>query len=397
MSPRAFHDFTPHEFRTLRSRPLRDYFASYFDTAETPADPLGFPAEVTARFETDFDRLLKCRQGLQGLVRAREFRKWWREQKTAYLTRPVIQKLCETDLSLDGFLDDVHLTYMTRFTEKQEATRIFQLAQKVCRNRVVLTMILSVVFVFQRASGFLWSLAVLGPGVLMVNSYTQPVVTPLAQTASQVGARDLGSVATWIQASLTRRDKMKRASSQIRQVTERLRGTDFASMSPDQAQAKWDEFEHTYFDLFLHFNQTLPSHLRDGRGMFRDWLIVTPIGMAANLSAFDLQYWQHRREAERLRAEAPQERKLIHLHQEQMKAAETRIAATLAAWKVFEFMYPEISRQGGDGTNREIKKAYDAFTRSMRMDIYTHQFAAQVDGILKQLDDDFLLRSPAQS
>src|SRR5262249_38131146 len=146
---------------------------------------------------------------------------------------------------------------------------------------------------------------------------------------------------------------------------------------------------------FLRYNQTLPSHLRDGRGYFRDWMIVTPVGLAANVAAFDLQYWLHAREMQDLRRRvdarhekpSPQESRELALHRRQMAAAESRIAGALAAWKLYEFMYPEFAVEPTSAQSAsELRKSYRTFIGAMRFDLYAEQFSRQVEAVLRQLD-----------
>ena len=99
----------------------------------------------------------------------------------------------------------------------------------------------------------------------------------------------------------------------------------------------WDRLERSYFNIFLRFNQTLPGHLRDGRGIFRDQVLLNPVYMAGAVSQFDTQYWTHRRELEALNQRiqsqggnpTTDQTREQTLHRDQMGAAEQRIASAL--------------------------------------------------------------------
>jgi hypothetical protein len=128
-------------------------------------------------------------------------------------------------------------------------------------------------------------------------------------------------------------------------------------------------------------------------------MIFVQLGVANNLSTFDNQYWTHERELERLRAVAnpdARQRQLIRAHKESMEAAESRIAGALAAWKLFEFMYPEYARDPGSSRERsEMRNVYATFTRSMRFEVYVKRFASQMQSVMKQMDADFLMQDQA--
>lgn len=416
-SDSAFCSVTHDEFRALKTRLLSDYFSIGTEnsasggicTQEGVTQSILFEDEVLKPFHHDFDRLLNHRKGIQGLTKAKEFKKWWEQSRASYLTRPVVQGYIDAGMSLGDLLDDLHLHYMMDQARKKRAHIGVRVARRLSRAPVLMTLVFSVSMVLQKSTGFLWSLLILGPGVQMVNSYTQPVITPLSQTASQQGSKDLATVAGGIQSWLTHRDKLKEVSQEIRQTTNHLKKVNFQQLSPQEAQAKWAQFEETYFQLFLRYNQTLPSHLRDARGLFRDWMIFTPVGLAANLATFDTQYWIHQKELQQLQQKERDGTVLTGLelqsktqHKREMAAAESRIAGALAAWKLYEFMYPEITREAAPAADRkQIRNIYGSFVKTMRFDRYTHEFADQIEGVLKQMDATFLLadqlaEAPAQ-
>lgn len=365
----------------------------------TGVESLTFDSDTLARFHNDFERLLRQRKGIQGLSKATDFREWWKKNQAIYLTRPVVETYIKEGLTLGELLDDMHLHFVASQVRKKTESRTVRLLSKVTNKRLVFAIVFPLIVVLHKAIFFLWNLMVLGPGVQMVNSYTKPVITPLAETATQKGSRDLTVVASSIQGWLTNREKLHEVRKEINATTERLKRTDFNKMSPEQIREKWGEFEKIYFDLFLSYNQTLPSHLRDGRSFFRDWMLFTPVGLATNLAAFDTQYWTHRRELDALRAKeahgalSADERQLKRIHRDQMNAAESRIAATLAAWKIYEFMFPEFAQQPMAEDGRQgLKNGYQTLIKSMRYDLYVTQFASRMKDVLRHMDAEFLIQ-----
>lgn len=387
--------FSPAELRKLRCTRLDSYFKP---GPATDIESLTFDSETIERFHRDFETMLRQRKSIQGLARAGDFHQWWMRNHAIYLTRPVVETYIREGLTLGELFDDMHLHYVASQAKACHQSVAARLLRRVTKRRAVFAALFPLVLVAQKASMLLWSLLILGPGVQMVNSYTNPVVTPLAQTANQKGAQDLAFISTSIQGWLTNRDKLREIRRDIDATTQRLQHTDFKNMKPEQVRAKWADFEQTYFNLFLTYNQTLPSHLRDGRSFFRDWMVFTPVGLATNLAAFDTQYWTHRRELGVLKAKQAQglsaeETSLLRIHKAQMSAAESRIAATLAAWKIYEFMFPEFAAQPVNANGKlELKNAYGTLIRSMRFDLYVDQFTTRVREVLKFMDAEFLMQ-----
>lgn len=379
----------PDEFKVLKSTCVSSYFPISKATEES-IEELTFSDEVIKRFKNDFDRLLKHRRELQGLTKAKAFQKWWDSNCGAYLTKPVVENYKQRDLNLGELLDDLHLHYLAIEERRKNEKWTTKALAPILKSQTLLTASLCVAMVIGKAGAFVWNLMILGPGVQMINSYTTPVITPLAQTATQTGSKDLAPVAAAIQGWLTNRDKLKVVNERIRVTTEKFRKVDFRKLTPEQTRAKWAEFEQTYFQLFMSYNQTLPSHLRDGRGFYRDWMLFTPVGLATNLAAFDTQYWMHRKALESLK---PGEKSLKIIHKKQMAAAESRIAGTLAAWKVFEFMYPELTKESVSFKDKSgLRNTFKTLISSMSFDVYAEQFADQMESVLKQIDADFLMQ-----
>lgn len=396
-------ELSPTQFRNLRSSTIGSYFSS--SNVESPSigesgvESLSFERDILARFHDDFEKLLIHRKGMQGLVKASGFHEWWKENHAIYLTRPVVETYVKEGLTIGELLDDMHLYYMAGQAKKKSLSRTARIVGRVTKRKVVFAVAFPIVVLAHKIIIFMWNLLVLGPGVQMMNSYTTPVITPLAQTATQIGSQDLAVVAVTIQSWLTNREKLHEVRQEIEETTQQLQRTDFKSMKPEQVRAKWAEFEKTFFGLFMRYNQTLPSHLRDGRSFFRDWMVFTPVGLSTNLAAFDLQYWTHRRELQTLNAKvrhsewSTEEKRLATIHRNQMEAAESRIAATLAAWKIYEFMFPEFAQQPINANGKlELKDSYRTLIKSMRFDLYVSQFAGRMHDVLKHMDAEFLMQ-----
>jgi hypothetical protein len=76
-----------------------------------------------------------------------------------------------------------------------------------------------------------------------------------------------------------------------------------------------------------------------------------------------------------------------------MDAAESRIAGALAAWKLYEFMYPELNRPSENHKIKaDLQNSYKTFAKSMRFEMYIGQFKAQIDEVLKEMDSNFLMQ-----
>lgn len=378
----------PDQFQSLRSRPVAEYFSE--DSLAPTSMPL-FDKDDLHDFAVDFEKLLKHRRAFQGLSRTRTFRAWWHEHREAYVTRPLVKEYRASGMTMGELLDDAHLHFALTQERRKNSSLAVRAFRRVFRSRMPLLIVFAVSFLAQKSGSFLWSLLVLGPGVQMVNSYTQTAITPLAQTAQQKGSKDLGTAAETIQGWLTGNgEDAVKVRDELRATTERLQSSSFSHLDAEQVEQKWAEFEQSYFQIFLKYSQTLPTHLRDGRAYMRDTMLMTPVYLAGSLASFDTQYWMHRNALMALKNKSGSEAKV---HRVAMKAAEDRIAGALAAWKMYEFMYPELA---GDPVNAkargELGNAYRTFASSMRFDVYVHHFVDEMTLLLKQLDSEFLVR-----
>jgi hypothetical protein len=371
-------------YKSIISKSISSYFTRNMSEHETG---LTFNEINNNEFVKDLECLLAYRQSFLKTKDQKNFEKWWKNKKKTYVKVEIVKPFLEGDMN--SFLEKIQSDYYIDLLNHRQGTLLDKFTGKMAAIAGITS-----VFTLRKSLSLMWTLVVLGPGVQMFNSYTQPVVTPMAQTASQIGAKDLGGAASMVQTWLTNRAKMKEIAKQLHSVSEDLKQVNFEAMDKKRSREKWAEFEDAFFKLFLRYNQTLPSHLRDGRAAFKDFMVLTPIGLASNLATFDTQYWIHRRELQALEEQSRGAIKLnkedsyyLNLHKKEMNAAESRIAGTLAAWKLYEFMYPEYSRQPTNIQERNhLQNGYRTFVRSMSFDIYVKQFSKQMDAILKEID-----------
>ena len=392
--------FSTDEFSSLKSKKICEYFPEDERlSTDHIVDQINFDDAKVKKFRHDFDRLVRHRKNFQGLSKSTSFKKWWDDNHGQYLTKPVVQNFKKNDITLGEFLDDLHFHFISNEVKKKGSSRVVRVLSRFTKARFFLAIAFSIAVVAHKCFYFVWNLLVLGPGVQMINSYTQPVITPMAQTAAQKGSKDLAGLATSIQAWLTNRDTLREVKSELHATTEKLQKIDFKSLQQDQIKAKWAEFETVYFTIFQRYNQALPSHLRDGRSFFRDWMVFTPIGLATNLAAFDTQYWMHKRELDQLKLISRQrhltaeEQRYFDIHRKQMLAAESRMTGALAAWKIYEFMYPEFAHESQQlKASGDLKMTYNILADAMHFEVYVKQFSTRMAEVLKKLDADFLMQ-----
>ncbi len=389
----------PLDFKVLRDTSVESYFTQASgDSSPRVSDlaHLTFDADVLNRFHHDFERLLFHRKGIQGLSNARAFHRWWLAHRALYVTRPMIENYKKSGLTLGDFLDDLHIQFL--LSQRKSFKRFGWFGYKLS-----IPVLIGATVLVNKFLNFALSLLILGPGVQMVNSYSQPVITPLAQTASQYGAKDLSALTFALQNWLMRRATVAPIKEELQEVNFKLKQLDFKNMSPEQIQAKWLEFESVYFKLFQAYNQTLPQHLREGRSYMKDWMIFTPVSLSSHLATFDVQYWMHAnaRDAllKRKSSLSSAERAKLRIHEDEMTASEDRIASVLAAWKLFEFMYPEFTNRhnpatrniASDSARATLTRSYESFVRHMHFDRYVEKFSQRVAEVLAEMDADSLM------
>ena len=131
---------TPASFKKIA-----EYFPESSDglqlSKETSShERLNYDKAVIDRFCGDFDRLIQHRKGLQGLAKAKRFRRWWHDNRETYLTRPVVESYKKAGLSLDDLLDDLHLHFVEACTNSKRTARFTKHFRKVLHNPIVIAL-----------------------------------------------------------------------------------------------------------------------------------------------------------------------------------------------------------------------------------------------------------------
>lgn len=438
-------ELTTDSYASLRDRPLAEYFSeaekdktrSETEVAPSPSallGPNGRPLTDEMRVGTpttrlpvvsseaflsqqllldpssvetflrDFSQLTEARRRLQGLSRYSAFLKWWKENQSQYLTRPVIEAFLQNGATMGQFLDHLHLRYLASELANRRANPVYRVSRAILRHPALSALAVPIVFVTGKLLSFLWQLTVLGPGVQMVNSYTEPIVQPLTFGAKQQGAVHFQTPAQMLQELLSGRQELAAFKEELEVTTRKLN-----AMSPEEAKEHWHELELEYFRVFQKYQQVLPAHLRDGRFLYRDFVISTPVFLASALSTFDVQYWMHRDSLDRVNREIASRQASGGLvseellqrkkaHEDQITATEDRIASTLAGWKLYEFMFPEFSRNNSNSTHRaSMHQAYETFKKEMHFEIYQKHFGHKMQQVLEELDLQLALQAKIES
>ncbi len=194
-----------------RYKELRDTLVSSLLPANKPSNPeLLFDTDVTDAqkqiFYDAFDEYLNNYDKYKGkYVAEKDFRKWWALNRDSLLTPPVLKALRDQNVHLNRFVDDAHTQFLADTGKLPLLSRIGH----VLKHPLTLATGASLT-VLVYGGTLLRDLAVLGPGVQILNAYLSSEVTPLAQTANQIGTQNLNWLATWTQTVLTKMDAKRR-------------------------------------------------------------------------------------------------------------------------------------------------------------------------------------------
>jgi hypothetical protein len=390
------------ELNWLRSRPVAAY-ASERGRALLPSGR-ELPNEAPSLFlrdqmQQDLWRIFELRSELEALPLL-EFRPWWREYRDALLLlHPNVVGSARGGLNLGDLNQSIWTTYLLSHAQAKNRNWIQkQLEHMHPRYWAHWSWVLT-------RGGTRWALRntqtllIVGPLATIFGSWIWIVVGPTARFAEQDGAERFKELASQVNTWLNSKGAVLDQARELELLTDELQRFEFEGLKPEQALKEWQEFEESYYDIFSRFSRTLPAHLRDGRSLYRELVLMAPLTLASQLATFDIQYWTHRAALEKLEAEPAPRAELVQIHKERMDAAESSMAAVLAAWKLTEFLYPEVAREKSNQSARNsLQDGFLKFSNQLRFEVYQRQYIEQVRTFLREVQLDLkLTESAAQS
>lgn len=236
-----------------------------------------------------------------------------------------------------------------------------------------------------------------GPLALIVTGTLSNVVNPIVEGMKQWGAQHTTTLAEYVQQLMNFVVADATTVKALHDTAKEVLEYDFDSLTQEEAKVAWKKFEDRYFQLLIKTSKVLPAHKAQGRYLFKDLVVFTPNAVANGLSTYDTQYWTHAGRIDYLQDRATTqkreltnaEKKEIGVHQRQMEVAQARIAGALAAAKLMEFMFPEVSNNvlGEEADN--LTDYYSRYMDSMRIGDYAGEYTEQIKTLLANLDPNF--------
>ena len=349
------------------------------------------------RLERDLKRIFVLRSELEGLPLT-DFRSWWSEYRDAILmTHPLLMGSARNDLSLGSLTESLWMTFLLSSAQSSNRGWLKRQLQHIHPRYWGHWSWALTKGVTRWSLRNTQTLLIVGPLATIFGSWIWIVVGPTARFAEQDGAERFKDVAAKANDWLTSKDKIDLESQKISILTDELQRFEFSGLTPEASLQKWQEFEEAYYDVFSRFSRTLPAHLRDGRSLYRELVISAPLTLAAQLATFDIQYWTHRRALDELKPDQPHFESLRQLHTSRMESAESSMAAVLAAWKLTEFLYPEVARQKNNQAARNsLQDGFLKFAKQLRFETYQKEYVSQVQTFLKEVNFDLKVLTQAR-
>lgn len=378
------------EFKALRNKPLAEYFVGKTKVTLPSGSVYEqdvMNAETVALFFKDFDRLTAMRENVEGI--APQFKPWWKKYRDFYVNSGAINNILKkSGMTLSDLHTEIFLQFVAQTGTVQGSGWVKRTLARFKPRALIGTLLIAPsLYILNQ----LKNIAILGTGVQVYNAYTQPVNTPIVNMAGQAGAKDLAGIAKRVNDWTSSRSHVEATHKDLKNAINEMDTFNFHGMDPEKAKLLWEDFEkNRLYPLLIRNQQALPAHLRDYRAYFRDIVLETPLRLATAASQFDSQYWIHKKEFDALQklptltAAQVAER---DLHKEMMEGAEDSIAATLVAWRLTAFLYPEVARDASNETaKKQLVDGYDRFSKFFHFEIYIKHYLAAMNATLKQMD-----------
>ncbi len=357
------------EFRKLQGRTVGDYF------------PDGERESLFADLELLLDNLPRH---VGRLHRYAEFRAWWLQKRAERLDWSEASKM--RTVTLGQLVLALHLD----FTEGREGPGLAARAKAVLSPRAWGRMSWAAT---KLIAGTFLGLTFIGPASDIFRATFSSLTHIVAETASQKGTQWLEPASDRLATVLRDPSKLARAKNDLEGAKAELREMEalvdtLDTLTPEQAQDRWERLEDGFFLFYLRYNQKLPAHLHDGRYHLKDNIADKLMTSASALATFDNQFEAHRAGLRALegRALMPEEEKEKRRHLSQMEAAQARIAAALANQKLYDIMYSDFSSvPERDKARVPLTRAYEVFHESFRFDLYMKEYSRNMRLILARM------------
>ena len=237
----------------------------------------------------------------------------------------------------------------------------------------------------------------------VVGAFIASVQNPLTQEASKLGTTYLGWAGSAFSNYLTAAESSGNSNlrkAAISQIASEVQPNQFANLPADRAEEHWRRLSAEAYDIYQRGQIVTRNDIKDGRNSMRDQTI-TPMDFTNRVVTLDTNYVVRRNDLEasllKLKGGAAN---LTEIEKKELSSriAEDKkimnqdiqdIAANLAIWTVWDFMYPEY--RGNPTTSRQslmdnpkIQDGFGTLLREKHMDLLAADVKAILQDILKK-------------
>jgi hypothetical protein len=388
----------PDAYEKLRQQAMGEYFPGTKEIeVQTSVKAVGADLNEAAvnKFHSDFDSLLDQRASLFNL-NADGFRIWLKQKfGSSYPTLDpftVENVYKKQNMSLEDLQSSFYMAYAVE--SKRQGIDVLKTVHAKDLARLGVKISLGVAaFIL----GSLKTAVVFGTVSNVMNSLLSAPMAPVQESAAQLSNVMLANVAKEIQQTLSHH--MKDLSQQVAAVsatTNALDDTNFDGLSRPEAKKLMTDFDNRYFEIFNRMSAYKTATQRAGRDIVRDWTLLQPLQIVTSTATFENSYTLNKSLMEALEEKigdhdpTPEQKTQLLEFKQNMDTAEDRLAGALATWRLYTFIYAEVSR------DPQVKEANDVmfntlgrYEDSMDMNKYRKDLSDRVKIAFHNFDPSF--------
>jgi hypothetical protein len=385
----------------LRARAMAEYFPETEKILSHPGSEL-LVAKITdantAAFRTDFDRLLDQRAAIFKLP-ARAFRQWLKTKNKHALPYPELDPLYLEQVFKPGkgTLEDLQNAYFLAFAQETKKGNLAEFWQRLHPKELGRLSLTLAKGTAKGTGNIIKGALVAGPVAGVFVAFFSAPLRPVQESSEQVSNILFADVAQSIQTFMGKQvHRLAAPIAELKTVTHALDVYNFEGMDRNEAKKIMDGFEERYYKIFLRIGGLMPNYKRSGRDNIRDWAILQPMQLASNASTFNMEFTMNQallaglKEKIGERAPSAAEKEQLAQYEENMNTAENRLAVALASWKLYRFMFAEVSREPQTrDASTVLTNTLERYEKYMNMDKYRKELSGKIREAFHNFDPTF--------
>lgn len=379
---------TPDEYEKLRNRKVGEYFSKGKVTKEK-----------VDKFYEDFEKVANNFGRMQlgdamffkkKLPKEKERAEHWTAVRDDVMKYGFVAR--EKDKTLEQLLMDQHFEH----SRPEEKPLLSEQIKKFAKEAPWLPLVATKKSAFFILGESKWAFrtAVLGGTLsVMLALFTDPINNNIATFMNDHFGHVGTQMQLWFSDLRAARQKLARMVEVKDQMKEVDRLYQMNEMSEADAMAAWRKLEETFLRYAQEMNSVVPNNVASGRSYFRDGNIMNPLAFvtaASSVQSEILGYEAAVRDFERTeRMEgllSPDQKEKLETSRARLALAKKRMGGVLAAVKVHEMIYPELTRSKfqKEKSANEFFQGYKVLMGAMHLEDYSSAYVDEMDAVLKQ-------------